>query len=66
MFDMYFACLKDAAGAALKNAAPAPGLDQQKNQLQLRNTAYPEFGSALCSFRFRIQEVPDYSDPDLD
>ena len=35
MFDtitrlLFFACLKDAAGAALKNAAPAPGSDQQK------------------------------------
>ena len=26
----FFACLKDAAVAALKNAAPAPGSDQQK------------------------------------
>ena len=39
MFDtrtrlLFFACLKDAAGAALKNAAPAPGSDQQKNRLQ--------------------------------
>ena len=25
-----FTCLKDAAGAALKNAAPAPGSDQKK------------------------------------
>ena len=25
-----FACLKDAAGAALKKAAPAPGSDQKK------------------------------------
>ena len=35
MFDtrtrlLFFACLKDAAGAALKNAAPAPGSDLQK------------------------------------
>ena len=37
MFDtrtrlFFFACLKDAAGAALKNVAPAPapGSDQQK------------------------------------
>ena len=35
MFDtrtrlLFFACLKDAAGAALKNAAPAPGSDQKK------------------------------------
>ena len=35
MFDtrtrlFFFACLKDAAGAALKNAAPAPGSDQKK------------------------------------
>ena len=40
MFDtrtrlLFFACLKDAAGAALKNAAPAPGSDQQKNRLRL-------------------------------
>ena len=26
----FFACLKDAAGAALKQAAPAPGSDQKK------------------------------------
>ena len=43
MFDtrtrlLFFACLKDAAGAALKNAAPAPGSNQQKNWLRLRNT----------------------------
>ena len=35
MFDtrtrlFFFACLKDAAGAAFKNAAPAPGSDQKK------------------------------------
>ena len=35
MFDtrtrlFFFACLKDAAGAALKNAASAPGSDQKK------------------------------------
>ena len=40
MFDtrtslFFFACLKDAAGAALKNAAPATGSDQQKNRLRL-------------------------------
>ena len=29
---LFFACLK--AGAALKNAAPAPGSDLQKNRLQ--------------------------------
>ena len=45
MFDtrtrlFFFACLKDAAGAALKNAAPAPGSDQQKNRLRLRNTGF--------------------------
>ena len=34
----FFACLKDAAGAALKSAAPAPGSDQQKNRLRLHNT----------------------------
>ena len=38
----FFACQKDAsgAGAALKNAAPALGSGQQKNQLRLqpRNT----------------------------
>ena len=44
MFDtrtrlFFFACLKDAVGASLKSAAPAPGSDQQKNWLQLRNTA---------------------------
>ena len=33
----FFACLKDAAGAALKSAAPAPGSDQQKNWLWLRS-----------------------------
>ena len=48
MFDtrtrlFFFACLKDAAraGATLKSVAPAPGSDQQKNQLRLqrlRNT----------------------------
>ena len=43
MFDtrtrlLFFACLKDAAGAALKNAALAPGSNQQKNRLRLRNT----------------------------
>ena len=32
----FFACLKDAAGKALKNAAQAPGSDQQKNRLRLR------------------------------
>ena len=41
MFDtrtrlFFFACLNDAAGAALKSAAPAPGSDQQKNRLRLR------------------------------
>ena len=35
----FFACQKDAAGAALKNAALAPGSAQQKNRLRLRNTA---------------------------
>ena len=42
MFDtrtrlFFLACLEDAAGAgtALKSAAPAPGSDQQKNQLRL-------------------------------
>ena len=45
MFDtrtrlFFFACLKDAAGAALKNVAPAPGSDQKRNRLQLRNTAF--------------------------
>ena len=34
MFDtrtrLFFACLKDAAGAALKNAAPAPSSNQKK------------------------------------
>ena len=43
MFDtrtrlFFFACLKDAAGAALKKAAPAPtpGSDPKKNRLRLR------------------------------
>ena len=41
MFDtrtklFFFACLKDAAGAILKSAAPAPGSDQQKNWLRLQ------------------------------
>ena len=31
----FFACQKDAAGAALKKAAPALGSSQQKNRLQL-------------------------------
>ena len=39
MFDartkLFFACLKDADGAALKSAALAPGSDQQKNRLRL-------------------------------
>ena len=35
MFDkrtrlFFFACLKDAGGAALKNEAPAPGSDRKK------------------------------------
>ena len=48
----FFACLKDAAGAgaALKNAAPAPGSDQKKNLLRLRNTAF----SYIRIFRMRI------------
>ena len=42
MFDartrlLFFACLKDAAGVALKNAAAAPGSDLQKIQLRLRS-----------------------------
>ena len=42
MFDartrlFFLACLEDAAGAALKSAAPAPGSDQQKNRLRLRS-----------------------------
>ena len=42
MFDartglIFFAFLKNAAGAALKNAALAPGSDQKKNRLQLRS-----------------------------
>ena len=44
MFDtrtrlFFFACLRDAAGAGatLKNAAPAPGSDQEKNRLQLQS-----------------------------
>ena len=43
-------CLKDAAGAALKNATPAPGSDPKKNRLWLRNTAVTESGSRtpLC------------------
>ena len=31
----FFACQKDAAGAALKKAAPALGSGQHKNQLRL-------------------------------
>ena len=39
MFDtrtrlFFIACLKDAAGAALKSAAPAPGFDQKKNRIR--------------------------------
>ena len=41
MFDtrtrLFFAWLKDAAGAALTNAAPAPGSNLQKNRLRLRS-----------------------------
>ena len=38
MFDartglIFFAFLKNAAGAALKNVAPAPGSEQTKNRL---------------------------------
>ena len=30
LMSLFFACVKDGAGAALKNAAPAPGSDLQK------------------------------------
>ena len=50
MFDtrtrlFFLACLEDAAGAALKSAAaaPAPGSDQQKNWLRLRNTGITDY-----------------------
>ena len=35
-FLLFFACKKDAAGAALKQAALALGSGQQKNRLRLR------------------------------
>ena len=35
---LFYAFLKDAAVAALKNAALAPGSGQQKNRLRLCNT----------------------------
>ena len=38
----FFACQKDAAGAALKKAAPAQGSGQQKNRLRL----HPQSGGA--------------------
>ena len=41
----FFACLKDADRAALKNAAPAPGSDQQKNRIRLR----PKSGGSSSS-----------------
>ena len=34
---LFFACLKDAARAAIKNAAPAPDSDLQKNWLRLQS-----------------------------
>ena len=45
----FFACLKDAAGAALKSAAPAPGSDQQKNLLRLRSR--PKSGGSSSRLR---------------
>ena len=54
MFDtrtklFFFACLKDAAGAALKSAAPAPGSDQQKNRLRLRPKSGGSSGSGSAT-----------------
>ena len=60
MFDtrarlFFFACLKDAAGAALKIAAPAPGSDQQKigsgsgAALKVAGPAAPAPGSATLN-----------------
>ena len=59
MFDtrtrpLFFACLKDAAGAgaALKNAAPVPGSDQQKWRLRLRNTGCNDSIGLTCHLQY--------------
>ena len=54
MFDtrtrlFFFACLKDAAGAALKSAAPTPGSDQQKNRLRRRPKSASSSGSGSAT-----------------
>ena len=64
MFDtrtrlFFFACLKDAAGAALKNAAPAPGSDPKKNRLRLRNTGYKSNKKSVYRIRILYTSDPD-------
>ena len=56
---LFFSCLKDTAGAraALKNTAPAPGSDQQKNRLRLRNTA----NTVLSANNFLLRQESVYS-----
>ena len=53
MFDtrtrlFFFACLEDAAEAALKSAAPASGSDQQKNWLRLPAPTSKKNGSGAA------------------
>ena len=43
---LFFSCLKVVAGAALKNAAPAPSSDQQKNPIRIQ--AAPQH----CRYRY--------------
>ena len=52
MFDartglIFFAFLKNAAGTAFKNVAPAPGSEQTKNRLQLYSCPKSEGSSRL-------------------
>ena len=61
MFDtrtrfFFFACSKDAAGAALKNAAPAPG---SRAALKVADPAAPAPGSATLQVNL-IHETPGY------
>ena len=69
---LFLACLKDAAGAALKNAAPAPSDDQQKStpspepplQSRLRNTALMPKCTYSMSKSVMLIRMNYYTNPD--